>query len=262
MVTLRMVLAIAAAALLAPTASLHSQRRHVVPGDVSVQGSRIEPYTNAWRMIQRRPDGTVQPIGSWLDSVDVVLLGGVEYLRRIQTSLDREGGVQNRQVHIVNRASMVPHQSHTDAQGRTKQLAFGPQAIVGSVSFVPGAPAMEVRTESPAPAFDFEIAGVFLVALYLQPGDTVEFPSYTLEPTGMTDAGLPKGMRVVSESITAVAHAAESVRAGSLGELEATRVVVPRGGRRTLTFWLAEQAPYIVRLSVTTPRGTIIWEML
>lgn len=239
---------------------VNAQIRAVAPGDPSVGGGHIEPYTNEWSMTHRAANGAERLIGHWVDSLDVVTIDGVEYLRRIQTSFGPDGAQRNRQVHLVDRSTMAPLRSHLSSGDMIKHLDFGPEAIAGFLTTGPEVPFMSLDAEHQSPAFDFAIAGVLLVALHLEPGDTVRFPSYTLKPTGMNESGRPTGLSLVTESITVVAHAAEFVQAGTLGEQEAVRVVVPRG-RRTLTFWLTDRAPYIVRLTAETPAGTTIWEV-
>ena len=251
---------IAAGTLAGIPVRANAQIRTAEPGDVLVNGQDIEPYTNEWRMTNRAADGTERDVGRWLDSLDIVTIEGVEYLRRVQTTLDPAGHATNRQVHMVDRSTMAPLRSHVAAGVRIKHLDFGTGFVSGFLTLDPEARAMVLDSEQQSGAFDFEIAGILLVALHLSPGDTVQFPSYRLEPTGVTENGRPTGLRVATESITATAYPAESVQAGALGRLEAVRVVVAQGNR-TLSFWLSDAAPYILRLEAETPRGTMIWEM-
>ncbi len=73
--------ALAAYTLVGYAVRVDAQVRTVAPGDASVSGRHIEPYTNEWRMTYRAADGAVRPVGRWLDSLDVVTIDGVEYLR-------------------------------------------------------------------------------------------------------------------------------------------------------------------------------------
>ncbi len=237
---------------------LDAQERLVYPGDSSVTGRNIESYTNEWQVFRVASDGGKTPSGRWLDSLDVVEIDDQEHLRRIQRSFGPDGALRNRQLQMVKREDMSPLRSHFVAGAASGHTDYGTDEIAGFMSTGPESKAL-VFSEPPQSAFDFQLAGILLVGMNLQPGETVRFPSYDLRPTGMTSAG-PTGVSLAVQEVEAVAHEIDRISAGYLGEVDALRVVVVQG-RQTLTFWLTENAPHIVRLTVATPAGTTVWEM-
>lgn len=245
-------------ALTQPFTEAASQARMIVPGDGVASGRSIEPYATEWHMTAWSPDGTERSLGRWLDTLDIVTVDGVELLRRVQTTVDTAGVPGNRQLHMVDRATMLPVRSHTSAQLKVKHVDFGPGAIRGFMVIDPEAPFLPIAAEPGQPAYDFDLAGILLLAFRLEPGDTVRFPTHEVVPAGMLN-GRPTGIEVVTDTITAVARAAEDVQAGvRLGRRQATPIEVAIGGR-TLTFWLGDEPPYVYRLTAETPRGLTSW---
>ncbi|MEN8182267.1 MAG: hypothetical protein ABFS46_06990 [Myxococcota bacterium] len=236
------------------------QVRVVEPGPDGASGQRIQPYANEWTVTAIDRDGGRTPLGVWKDSVDVFVIDGAEHLRRVQSHLAADGSVKNTQVHVVERATMMPVRSHFTAGARVKHVDIAPGSVSGFLA--PGAElaALPVELRDAPPAFDFDIAGLMLVALDLAPGDTVRFPSYALQPAGMGANGLPTALEVAVGPVTVFAEGRESIEAGRLGAVEAVRAVVERGAR-VMVFWLLDEPPYIVRLEVRTPRDVTAWEM-
>ena len=237
-----------------------AQTPRIAVGDPNVSGQHIRPYSNQWNMTHRGSDGTERPAGRWIDTLEVVTAGNQEILRRTQVTYNATGSLVSRQVHIVDRRTMAPLRSHLSAGQRIKHVDFGPDGVSGFI--LPGndQPPWPVHGPLHPQAFDFEMAGVLLVAFSLNPDDEIEFLSYELTPTRVGDLEPPTGMAVNIQTITATAFPIESVSAGKLGDIEAMPVVVSRSGG-ALKFWLANTPPYIIKLTSESPRGTTTWTM-
>ncbi len=238
--------------------SAESQVVTYTAGSAEVDGTIIQPYRNEWRVVSRALDGTETPAGRWTDSVDIILSGGDEVLRRTQIAYDAEDNVVSRQVHLVNRSTMAPVASHLVAGERIKHFDYNADGVSGFLLLNSHTRAILLNAQARPAAFDWEIAGVLLVAFQMQVGDEIRFPYFDFTPADIGDDGTPGRIQAETRWLTAVAQATEQIESEALGNVEALRVQT-RQGNRTLTFWLTNSAPYILKLRSESPQGTTIW---
>lgn len=229
-------------------------------GASHVSGTDIQPYANEWLTTSHLPDGTVSPTGRWTDSVEVVRRNGRELLRRTQKTFDVNDSLVTTQTHLVDRHSMAPILNHLVSGDRLVHLDFGDLHASGFLLMASDQPAIPMDAEIPATAFDWDIGGLLLLAFDMKEGDEVRFPYLNFIPTEMGEGGMPTQMGAAVQWLTATAQKSERIEAGSLGYIAAVPVQVVQGAR-TFTFWLLENAPYIAKLVVESPRGTTVWQM-
>lgn len=236
------------------------QRGHIAVGDTRVSGDRIQPYTAHWQMYHRTPDGTERIVGLWLDTMEVVTVDGQTLLRRSQVALDTAGKPVSRQVHLVDRETLAPVRSHFSAGGNIKHIDFGEETADGFVLAGEEKPILSFQAPVNGTTFDFEIAGTLLVGFAIRTSEQLTFETYDLRPTSSGANGFPNGFTLVTQSVDLTSVGVETVQAGQRGDVEAIRVVVERG-RGTLTFWVSDAPPYIIRLTSESPNGTTIWSL-
>ena len=238
-----------------------AQVRTILPNGGDVSGAGISGYSAEWRMVFTGADGESRVIGQWLDTVTAVTRDGIELLRRAQVSFDSVRGTSNRQVHTLERATMSPVSSHSFSGSRFMHTDFRSDQVRAVMIVSEEVAALHADASDLRPAFDFGIAGLLLVGMGIQPGDSVAFPNYEIVPTGFSNR-LPAGIEIVTKETTVVAdNRLRPFAAGSLGTVEALQLSVQLGSRE-LVFWLIEQPPYIVGLTSGTTAGSTTWELL
>ncbi|HTS13698.1 MAG TPA: hypothetical protein VMH00_16380 [Candidatus Limnocylindrales bacterium] len=222
-------------------------------GDASVNGVRVQPYTNQWRMTRTLPNGQVlEDAGTWNDELTVVTMEGKDCLQRTQTAAfrgsDGETKATTRNVNVFDRKTFAPllriYEKHV-AGGEDSKLTirFGTKSM--RIETVENRK-METREAPTGAAFDF-YGGVYAVlwaALPLKQGFSASYPSYA-------EGDHPETISWVTMRVTG----AEDVEAGPNKRVRAW-VVESDTDIGKLKYWVSDAPPYIIRMDFKQPDGT------
>ena len=228
---------IATAAAAEPAASPENL---VNPGDPAVTGTFIEPYRNAWEYSKHSPSGEVQVLGRWIDQVIIEGEPGQEQVTRWQRFPSPAG--PRILVNRFRRADLSP-------------LSFEVRADEGQVlqrvDFEPGQLRIrqfgqEQPIERPLiePVFDWYLYGLLIASFPLEQGYSATFPvlSPTLEP-------MMRQLEVTGR---------ETMPGPDGSPWPAWRVETDEG----LTFWISDNAPYILHLTKKLEDGSrTVWRL-
>jgi hypothetical protein len=224
-------------------------------GDPAVDGSFIKPYKNAWKITRLMPDGKSLDGGTWTDEMTVVEDHGRSLLKRLQIEKLPRGTFTT--LNLVDQRTLAPILSdETDDRGYHVRLEFvDPTHVkaehVGGPGAKPGGPVKKEDLTLAMPAFDFlgGMYGMLLVGFPLHEGYSARLPIF-----------LDQGDKV--DWLTFTVGAKESVPAGPGKRVDAWRVTTENGGYKML-FHLTKEAPYVIRLEQTGPRGgRSVFEMI
>jgi hypothetical protein len=237
--TLLLVASMAGAAAAAPTTS---PPRSIHVGDGTADGSRVRPYDNAFLLSVALADGRARPQGIWSDHVEAGDRNGRHILRRVQ-GMTYINGVTQSSVNIFDTATCAP--ITTEARGRDGKIfrrTFDGSHITTERPAQDSAPASTGSLTAPESVFDF-FGGMYGLLLSCFPLD-VGYSGTFMAVDEFRDVAAPVSFSVVRR---------ERIRAGSRGEVDTLVAVVDTPGQYTETFWLAREAPYVIRLVITVP---------
>jgi hypothetical protein len=235
----------------------------VRPGDARVQGARIRPYTTHWRVSYQGADGKPLSGGprrttSWYDTVSVTTSDGRRIIHRRQTLYASDSALLEVLDNWANGETLAP--LRTELRVGKQPLAtrtYEGTRIVGADpdSTAPNG-VRRVSVQTAEPVFDFYggIFDVFLAALPLRQGLVVKLP--TDDPTA--DAGT--GLTWTTLSVIG----RDTIATESRGPVESWRIEAPAAGtnKAHFVFWVADNAPYLVRMWYVGPRGgKQIWDI-
>ena len=254
--TVALALAPAARALAQPASGPPASANLVQVGDGTMRGARIRPYDNVWRVVVRRNDGSVDERGLSSDHVRFREIGGRRYLTRMEgtTTISGPAGQLptsrfSMTFNIFDPATMAPLRGESrGSDGSATVREFnGTQVVTRTTRSGDGA-AERTEFALPQPAFDFNggMTGLLLAALPLRAGYSVSIP-------GVGDTGGDvTPIRVLRE---------ETVAAGRLGRVRAWVVRIGDGPMPTL-YWISARAPYVIKVMIAAPGGSVSWEMI
>ena len=255
--------AIVAAFFLAPPAVATQPRPAPPPsatlvrvGDGTMRGDRIRPYDNVWLVTVRRADGSVDERGLSSDHVRFREIGGRRYLTRVEGTTAIVGAAGRppssqfgMTFNVFDPVTMAPLSSESrDSDGSATLREFGGGNVVTRNVPAGGGPAERTEIALAHPAFDFHggMTGLLLAALPLRTGYAASIP----------------GVGDTSEDATPIRVLREEVvPAGRLGRVRAWVVRIGDGTMPTL-YWISRRAPYVIKVVVTAPGGSVSWEML
>jgi hypothetical protein len=220
-------------------------------GDGTVDGSRIVPYVTLWNVTLTTPDGRSADGGTWRDRVRIVDYNGRKALLREQIQ-DAPPPRTSEIISVwVDPVTLRPIASQTQtAPGALYRNEFdGDRMTVREIEPEKGfEPSVKTRVLDTA-AYDFYggLFGTLLAAMPLDVGD-----SYTFPVCGEAEAG----PAIVMTTARVVGR--EPIEAGYLGRVPVKVVELDAQNGAHYTFWIAETAPYILKLQLKGPRGGLI----
>jgi hypothetical protein len=224
----------------------------LVPGDAAVDGSFLQPYTNAWLYTARMANGETKPQGLWTDQLRFVQRDGRRLLQRVQGTV-YVNGLTTSVVNVFDPKTMAPVESQLHGiDGSLLKRDFAGGHVVTTKALKTGA--AEERSEIdlvPAP-FDFSggMYGLLIAALPLQTNQDIRLSDIDEFENKARDADVHIGKQ-------------EWVMAGRRGRVKAW-VATSSSADYKMVFWLTRQPPYIIRLDMHKyDSGTDLrWEML
>lgn len=221
----------------------------IVPGDGTVDGSRITPYDNAWSVVTRKENGTITHIGVATDHVGYVTIDNRKYLLRVEGQVDDDGTREDTQFTLSDPATLAPHagENHAADGSIEKRSYNGTHLTVRNAA--PLAASEQVhQLELLQPVFDFRgnMAGLILRAQPLHDGYAARIP--------WADAG---GTLHLTE-IRVLRR--ETIPAGMLGKVSTWAVAVGSEPSH-ITYWIADVAPYVIRCDIASVGEVTSWKI-
>jgi hypothetical protein len=228
----------------------------VIVGDPIVNGARLRPYQNQWRMSVVKADGSViQDAGNWTDELKVVQIDGKFALQRTQlaTFKKRTGEVAatTRTVNVFECKTLAPllraFERHLSGGGDSSvSIKFG----AGSIRLERVEDGKAEISDLPATtAFDFYggIYALLWASMPLKEGFSVTYPSYAY-----AEQEHPEKVSWVIATVTGL----ENVDAGSKGRVKAW-VVESDTDIGKLKYWVGQKPPYIIPMDYRQKDGTL-----
>lgn len=248
--------ALALAALCLPFSALAQPESLTIrPGDGVVDGRRITPYDNVWRVQLRYPDGRVVDRGLSTDHVSTHEASGRVYLTRIETTsmaadaapgeLLPRGGTSTT-YNVFDPETMLPAYGESRGiSGGTLRETFKPSGVdVVTLDAAGVETTTHQNLNNPVYDFDGGMTGLILAAMPLREDFSALIPSFGDHGTVLRPIAVERRARI---------------DAGRLGMIDAwiVRVGAPEEG--TL-YWITSHAPYVIRCEITRADGSVaIW---
>ena len=231
------------------TLALAASVNHVIAvGDPAVDGTRIVPYVTEWNVTITTPDGRTADGGVWRDRVRLVDYKGRKVLLREQIQ-DTPPPRTSELISVwVDPATLRPIASQTQvAGGAWYRSEFAGESMTTAEVEPEKELALVTHTRKLERApFDFYggLFGILLAAMPLEAGHSYTFPAYNEndEPPLVT-------------MTTADVVREETIDSGYLGRLKVKVVRLNAIHDVQYTFWIADTAPYIIKLELKGPRG-------
>ncbi len=153
----------------------------VTPGDGTVNGENIPPYTNSWEMIAVNPDESITRRGIWNDEISFYTNKGKEILRREQHVYynDREV-IHNEEIY---RETLMPiklkiqnkgEESHTDIYFEEKRISGKKIFNIEGLNVIQKV-SSQFSIEFPEVVFDWHLWGILISGFPLKEGYCARF---------------------------------------------------------------------------------------
>jgi hypothetical protein len=220
----------------------------------SFDGSSLVPYTNLWKVVITSK-GRPHYMGTWSDEVKRVKRNGGSAMLREQV-FKVKNGATNTFITVFDPASMRPYSSSfltSDGDAVLRQFQGDAVVIVDASGDNRGMPSRQtVNVKERAYDFNAGMYGIMFAGLPLRAGLSGIIPTY-----GQTDASLEHVTYAVRKKETVQAKPGTTVEAWVVDAhyLDAHR---PEGDAR-MRFWIAEKAPYIIKLVYDVPSTGQTW---
>jgi hypothetical protein len=217
-------------------------------GDGTITGAKLKPYNNAW-MFSFVKDGQRKDQGIWSDVLRFREVDGKRVAERIQ-GMTYPNGLSSVTINRFDPATLAPvySEQHTP-DGKLVKRTFAGSHVELHLTKGPGDAETVTQTDLPAAAYDFNggMYGILIAAQPLRIGYSGRIPAVEEFDNGFV--AVP--FHVVRR---------ETIRAGFKGRTNAW--VVDVGGEAPMTFWISNDAPYILRLSVPMNGGAALYDII
>jgi hypothetical protein len=219
-----------------------------------LDGSTLKPYTNLWKVVIATK-GQPRDVGTWSDEMIAAKVDGHAAFVRTQVFKIRDGST-NTMITAFDARTMRPFSSslltsHGDATLR--RFANGKVKVIDASGDSRGIPT-EQTFPGNSDAYDFNAGmyGILLVGLPLAENLSGTFTTY-----GPADATLEHVTYTVGKKEQVEAKPGQTVAAWVIDAhyLDAHR---PEGDAR-MRFWIATEAPYIIKLVYEVPSADQVW---
>jgi len=214
-------------------------------GDGIVSASRLLPYDNAFVLTIRSADGRTAQPGIWTDQLRLRTVDGRQAFVRTQGFASFDGRVKS-SVNVFDPATFAPISNIlVNPDGSRERWSFRGLTVEGHLTAAGPNAQDRVQTLNLAhPAFDLNccMRSLLPAAVRLRAGETFTLPAVEV-------GGDP------AEVVFRVA-ARERVRAGSRGMVPAWRVDTDGPGGGTISFWIADTPPFLVRMTLVGIPGS------
>lgn len=217
----------------------------LVPGDGTVDGTLLEPFSVVWTATPYAPDGQRRASNKVEERVEVVEGDGTPWLRFTQVWYDSLGAELFTTVRVADRRTMEYRAFHTGAApGGFGHLDFDGDHVSGVYFEGPIGPSHYYSLKLPGPVFA-SFGGLLFATLPLEAGFQAEFPAFGWG--GSSNPTLRQDRFRVAE--------AESTSVTGHGSIQTYPLTLERPGGGALTYWIAKQQPYFVRAESRSATG-------
>ncbi len=210
----------------------------------------LKPYDNVWRFDVRLPSGATRTQGLWTDRLEQRQVDGKRRLVRVQ-GMTYANGLTSSTVNVFEADNLAPVSSlgHRP-DGSTIRREFAGATVVTTVHRPMQSDSTVSRAELPLQVVDFwgGMYGLLLAALPLHIGYAGSLAAIDENADSLYSATF----RVTGRAPLAV----------GTREFATWIVEVPGPGYR-MRFWIAKEAPYIIRLEMDYSNGNhASWNMI
>ncbi len=215
-------------------------------------GRILKPYANSWKYDVILPDGTRRAQGIWTDQVLPCARNGKDVLCRVQGTV-LINGLASTVVNAFDPATMLPI---TDQQtlkgGGLQKRSFVGGSIQSTRTWSVGrAP---VSSVTPVSGALYDYYGGMYALLFATAPLKEGYSSSFMSIDEFTDDPVRVDFKVVGR---------ERVSAGSSGVVNAWKVTAVRPGQYSLTGWVIQHPPYVIRLVILLPDKRLYdWTMV
>jgi len=234
--------ALAAAIMVGTGAQAESTSDKLIAvGDGTISGAKLKPYSNAW-MFSFVKDGKKRDQGIWSDVLRFREVDGKHLLERVQ-GMTYSNGLSSVTINRFDPGTLAPaYSEQRTPDGKVVKRSFAGSHVELHFTKAPGEAEVVTQSDLPSAVYDFNggMYGTLIAAQPLRIGYSGEIPAVgEFDNTFVT---VP--FQVVRR---------EAIQAGFKGKVEAW--VVDVGGDNPMRFWISDDAPYILRLSLPMSGG-------
>ncbi len=219
---------------------------HIEVGGRWIDGTKIKPYTNKWKVSFIDSSGNVSLNRIWTDYSQIIELEGKKYLHRVQDLYSPKMELQDTWINMVDYKTLVPKSFSTiTPKGSFTYYEFENGKIEGHTNKNQDNELKEVNTDLNESVFDWNLYGILLLGLPLKEDLVAKLPFYNSRTNsrdwlvasvvGKSKLKLPGGEETLCWELTT---------------------------NQNLTFWISEEAPYVIKLELALPNSSkLVWEM-
>jgi hypothetical protein len=215
-------------------------------------GRNLKPYANSWKYDVILPDGTRRPQGIWTDQVLPCSRNGKDVLCRVQGTVLINGSAST-VVNAFDPATMLPiSDQRTLKGGGLQKRSFSIGSVQSTRTPAGGKDPVSSVTPVSGAIYDY-YGGMYALLLATAPLREGYSSSFT-SIDEFTDDPIQVDFKVVGR---------ERVSAGSSGFVNAWKVLANRPGQYSLTGWVIQRPPYVIRLVILLPDKRVYdWTMV
>jgi len=228
-------------------------------GDPTVSASMLKPYINHFHLTLKGLDGKVTDLSDWSDQLEEVTIDGKKVWKRTQINHPIKGR-ESTIINVFDETTVAPISSEVSGLGTAYyRRQFKGTAVIRDSLLQPNMPPVwqtNVRGQVEhneatlqEPVFDFAggMFGILLRCFPLKEGFKATFPMITqFGETYQTATSEVQGKETLHTPV---------------GDFDCYKVYTEQPAGH-LTCWLAERAPYLIRVDAFGPKtGDTIFEM-
>ena len=211
------------------------------------EGHKVElrPYSSGGKVTFTDADGVAHPAGTWSDKLEFESWHKPQWGIRTQVQ-QLFDGPRLVIISTFDRATLLPLASDfRTSDGRSNRLEFKGLEVDQQGTATVGATLSHQRWRLAAQAFDFTggIGALLLRQLVLRSGVKTSLPVLALDPHD------------VPEVAQIEVHPREAVRG-----TPAWRIEVKGTSVGTVTYWISEEPPYLLRMALGLNSGVVVFE--
>ncbi|MEP5611418.1 MAG: hypothetical protein ABJP45_04180 [Cyclobacteriaceae bacterium] len=212
-----------------------------------LDGERITDYTNKWKVTFVDSEGKETPNKIWTDYGQIISLDGKKYFHRVQDLYDPQMNLQDTWINMVEHKTLVPVSFSTlNPKGGFAHYQFDGAKITGNTNQATAGELTEIDLSFDEAVFDWNLYGMLLVGLPFKTGLIAKLPFYAPQQGGLG-------------WIAASVVGKESMKMPDGKSIQTWKVQT----NQRLTFWVSEQAPYVIRLELELQNNArLVWETI
>jgi len=215
-----------------------------------IDGSKIQEFSIRWNQSLHNPDGTINHQREIEETVELIEINHKRYIKRTQVFHNPDGKV-TKQYNLAEAATLIPVRWEDEqSDGSKTHFDFYGKMVKGA--YISGVldPTVLIQREVNTAPFDSRMVGLLLASLPLRKDFIGKFPFVPLRPPYINE---PK----ISWNVFEVTGR-EQIETDVLGPVEAWKVET----NQTLTYWIINEKPYVIRVSFPLRGGRSIFNII